>query len=156
MAHTTIEYMILIPVLILQIFLLPCVASAFTNSWSTSSQTIALQENNSNLSSAIQQLYYFLNSPTVSSGTVTSNLGVSPYVGNLAYVGNASVVSSSGSSKVLKLTLTLVGSHTSTSTLVTLGSNIQWLNSSFTSNSAKACISAYKDSNSTIWLSFRT
>lgn len=158
MAHITIEYIILIPVLILQIFLLPYLAGAFMSYWSTPCDTLALQDASSHIRSSIQQLYFFLNNPTVSSGTVTNNLGTPQYIGNHPYSGNATLVSTngSGSGKVLQLTLTLKGTTISTTTPIILGQNVQWSNSSFMSNSNSTCINAYKDSNNTIWLSFRT
>ena len=148
--------MILIPVLILQIFLLPYAASAFMNHWSTTSETLALQDASSHIRSSIQQLYFFLNNPSVSSGTITNNLGTPQYIANHAYVGNATVVSVSGSGKVLQLTLNLKGTTISSNTPITLGQNVQWSSSTFMSNSTTACINAFKDSNNTIWLSFRT
>jgi hypothetical protein len=160
MVNITIEYMILIPILILQIFLLPFAAGLFMNYWSTSSDTLALNDASTHLSSSIEQLYFFLNNPSVSSGTVTNNLGIPPYIGNYAYVGNATLISVSGSGsvseKVLELILTLIGSTISTTTPVTLGENVQWLNSTFMSNSNSACINGYKESNNTILLSFGT
>ncbi|MGA3060934.1 MAG: hypothetical protein ABSD92_11260 [Candidatus Bathyarchaeia archaeon] len=158
MAHITIEYMILIPILILQIFLLPYATGIFMNYWSTSSDTLALNDASIHLGSSIEQLYFFLNNPSVSSGTITNSLGVSPYIGNYAYKGNATLisVSGSGSEKVLKLTLSLMGSTISITSPVTLGQNTQWVNSTFMSNSTSACISGYKDSSNTIWLSFST
>ena len=77
MAHITIEYMILIPVLILQIFLLPYATGIFMSYWTTSSETLALNDASIHISSSIEQLYFFLNNPSVSSGTVTNNLGTS-------------------------------------------------------------------------------
>jgi len=158
MANITIEYMILIPVLILQIFLLPYATGLVMNYWTTSNETLALNDATIHLGSSIQQLYFFLNNPSVSSGTVTNNLGIPPYIGNKAYIGNATLisVSGSGSSKVLDLTLKYIGNKISTTTQVTLGQNTQWLNSTFMSNSPTAYINAFKDSNNTIWLSFRT
>ena len=158
MAHITVEYMILIPFLVLQIFLLPYATNIFMDYWSTSSETIALQQTASHIGSSIQQLYFFLNNPSVASGTVTSVLSVSPNIGNHVYTGNATLVSLSGSSsgKLLKLSLNLVGDKASASTPVTLGQNVQWTNSTFMSNSTSAYINAYKDSNNTIWLSFKS
>jgi hypothetical protein len=160
MANITIEYMILIPVLILQVFLLPYAAGMMMNYWTTSSETIALQDASNHLSSSIQQLYFSLNNPTFSSGTVTSNLGVPMYINGYAYVGNASLVSvsGSGSEQALNITLALKGNSISTFSIVTLGQNAE-LNSSsatFTSISPNACINAYKNSNNTILLSFGT
>jgi hypothetical protein len=158
MAHITIEYVILIPVLILQIFLLPYAANAFMNYWSTPNQTLALQDASSHIRSSIQQLYFFLNNPTVSTGTVTNSIGTPQYIGNHAYNGNATLisVSGSGSGKVLQLTLKLSGTTISTTSSIILGQNVQWSNSTFSSTSTSARINAYKDSNNTIWLSFRT
>jgi hypothetical protein len=158
MAHITIQYMILIPLLILQIFLLPYVASIMMGYWSTSSEAIALQDATSNISSSIQQLYFFLSDTLVSPGTITSNLNVPEYIGNYAYVGNATLVSVSGSNsgKLLQITLTLMGSKISTASTVATGQNVQWINSTFMSNSTNPCINGYKDSNNTIWLSFKT
>ena len=158
MANITLEYMILIPILILQIFLLPFATGLFMNYWTTSSDTLSLNEASIHLSSSIEQLYFFLNNPSVSSGTVTNNLGIPSYIGNYAYVGNATLisVSGSGSGKVLELTLTLIGSTISTTTPVTLGENARWVNSTFTSNSNSVCINGNKDSDNRIWLSFNT
>jgi len=156
MANITVEYMILIPVLILQIFLLPYATSTIMNYWSTSSETLALNDASSRIGTSIQQLYFFLNNPSVASGTVTNDLKVSPYIGNYAYIGNATLfsVSGSGSGRVLELTLRLMGNAISTTSPFTLGNNVQWLKSTFMSNSTSTCINAYKDSNNTIWLSF--
>src|SRR5208283_909233 len=118
MVNITIEYMILIPFLILQIFLLPFATGLFMNYWTTSSNTLALNDASIHLSSSIEQLYFFLNNPSVSSGTVTNDVGIPSYIGNYAYVGNATLisVSGSGSEKVLELTLKLVGTTISTTT----------------------------------------
>lgn len=156
MANITIEYMILIPILILQIFLLPYATGMFMNYWTTSSDTLALTDACTHISTSIGQLYLFLNNPSVSSGTVTNNLEVPAYIGNYGYNGTAALISGSGSGLVLELTLTLIGSKISTSTPVTLGENVQWVNSTFTSSSNVACITGQKEANNTILLSFGT
>jgi len=158
MPNITVEYMILIPILVLQIFILPYAAGIFMNYWTTSSETLALNDAITHISSSMEQLYFFLNNPSVSSGTVTNTLGMPPFIGNYAYIGNATLISVSGSSsaKVLELTLTLNGTTISTTKPVTLGENAQWLNSTFTSYSNNACINGYKDNNNRIWLSFST
>jgi hypothetical protein len=157
MANITIEYMILIPVLIMLIFLLPYATSLIMSSWSTSSETLALQDASSQVESSIQQLYFFLNHATIPSGNVTSSLNIPRFINNYAYTGSAtltSVVSGSSSSKVLKLTLKLIGSSIFVTSLVNLGQNVNWTASAFMSNSTTACIQASKDSNNSITLSF--
>jgi hypothetical protein len=158
MANITIEYMILIPVLILQIFLLPYATSLIMSSWSTSVETLALQDASSRVGSSIQQLYYFVNHATVPSGNITSSLNIPRFINNYAYTGNAmltNVVSGSSPSKVLRLTLKFMGNSIFVTSSVDLGQNVYWTTtSSFMSNSTTACIQACKYSNNTILLFF--
>jgi len=160
MANITIEYMILVPLMILLIFVLPYAASPIMNYWSTSSQTIALQDTSSHLESSIQQVYLFLNGQSIPSGQVISSAGIPQYISTFAYVGNATLTSVSATESVLNLTLHYIGNpkHVSVDSLVTLGGNAQ-LNatySSFVSNSTATCINAIKDNTGKITLSFHT
>lgn len=157
MTHITIEYMIMIPVLILQIFLFPLTASWLMNIWVDSRRTLALQEVASHLGSTIQQLYFSLNHETISAGTATYSPGLPPFIENYNYIGNATLRAVSGSadsSKVLSITLTLAKTKITVTTLVVLGSNVQWQDSSFVSNSTHACVSAMKNATGTITLYF--
>jgi hypothetical protein len=158
MANITIEYMILVPLLILQIFLLPYAASVMMNYWTTSSETITLQDAATHLSSSIQQLYLFINNPSLSTTTVTNNLGIPTYINGYAYSGKVTLTPVSGSSleEILNLTLSLTGNTISTSSFVVLGQNARWNPSctTFMSNSTTACISANKYGNGTILLYF--
>lgn len=160
MVNITIEYMILLPLLILQIFLLPYAATAMMGSWTTSSETIALQDAASSLGSTIQQFYLFMNNPTLTSASVTNQLGVPSFINGNYYVGDASLAPASGpgSEEVLNLTLSLNRSTVSTSSIVTLGQNVQWNSSgtTFKSNTPNESITANKYSNGTILLSFTT
>jgi hypothetical protein len=130
------------------------------NQWVDDRRSLALQETASYLSSSIQQIYLSLNHTSILGCTLKSNLGSQPLIEGYVYVGNATLQtvsgSDSGSSKVLDVTLDLVGTSTSTTTSVTLGQNVEWANSTFTSNSANACIIAEKFANQTIQLSFGT
>ena len=147
MTHITIEYMIMIPVLILQIFLFPLTASWLMNIWVDSRRTLALQDVASHLGSTIQQLYFSLNHETIFAGTATYSPGLPPFIENYDYIGNATlrtVSESEDSSKVLSLTLTLAKTKITVTTLVILGPNVQWQPSVFVSNSTNACIKAVK------------
>ena len=152
--------MILIPVLILQIFLFPMFVNVVMNHYIDEQRTLELQETASYLSSTIQQVYLSLNHTSVVSCTFKSTLGSRPLIDGYAYTGNATLktILSSGfsSSQVLDVTLNLVGSSLSTTTSVTLGQNVQWANSTFTSNTPTACIMAQKLPDQTIQLSFGT
>ena len=158
MPQITIEYMIMIPILIMQIFLFPLTAGWIMNTWVDSRRTLALQETASHLGSSIQQVYSSLNHGSISAGTVTNRLEVPPFIEGYAYTGNATLRTTLepelNSSKVLDITLRLMGSRIETMTSVTLGQNVAWQNSTFMSNSTYASIIAQKMPNSTILLSF--
>jgi hypothetical protein len=157
MTHITIEYMIMIPMLILQIFLFPLTASWLMNIWVDSRRTLALQEAASHLGSTIQQLYFALNHETISAGTATYSPGLPPFIEDYNYIGNATlrkVSGSANSSKVLSITVTLAKTKITVTTLVILGPNVLWRPSVFISNSTNALVSAEKLSNGTIRLYF--
>jgi hypothetical protein len=158
MPHITIEYVIMVPVLILQIFLFPLTASWLMNVWVDSRRTLALQEVASHLGGTIQQIYFSLNHETISAGTLTQKSNVPPLIESYPYTGTAtlsSVLESAlNSSKVLKITLRLGVVGTTVTTSVILGQNVKWVESTFVSNSTNACIKAEKLVNGTISLSF--
>ena len=157
MTHITIEYVIMVPVMILQIFLFPLTASWLMNIWVDSRRTLALQDAASHLGSTIQQLYFALNHETISAGTATYSPGLPPFIEDYNYIGNATlraVSASADSSKVLSITLMLAKTKIIVTTLVILGSNVQWQPSVFISNSTNALVSAEKLSNGTIRLYF--
>jgi hypothetical protein len=158
LTQITIEYMIMIPLLILQIFLFPYATSLIMNNWTDSRRTLELQETASNLGSSIQQLYSSLNHTTIKAGTVTHTLDLPPFIENYAYTGKGVLraVSDSGynSSKILEITLTLNNTQVMSTTTVSLGEGVSWVNSTFVSNSANSGISAHKFANDTVQLSF--
>jgi len=158
MPHITIEYAILVPVLILQIFLFPLTTGWLMNTWVDSRRSLALQEAASHLGSTLQQVYLSLNHETISAGTITQKPDVPPYIENSPYVGNATLRTVLdtvlNSSKVLEITFKLQGTGTTVATSVILGQNVMWKNSTFVSNSVNACIMAEKFANGTICMSF--
>lgn len=158
MPHVTIEYMIMMPAMILQIFLFPIVASWLMNTWVDSRRTLALQDVTSHLGSTMQQLYFSLNHDTISSGNVTYSPGLPPLIENAYYVANATLLTGShtqsNSSAYLELTVKLVGTSDIVTTTVVLGSNVLWQQSTFVSNSNYACVNANKFPNGTILLWF--
>ena len=159
MPHVTIEHMIMIPLLILQIFLFPLEASIIMNVWVNSRRTLALQDVASHLGSAVQQLYFSLNHPTIPVNTnLTDSPGLPPFIDNHGYEGKATLKAALGailnSSQVLEITLTLATTGTTADSSVVLGSNVVWQDSTFKSNSTNACISARKLPNQTVSLQF--
>jgi hypothetical protein len=157
LVQITIEYMIMIPILIMQIFLFPLTAGWIMTMWVDSRQTLALQETASHLGSSIQQVYSALNHESISAGTVTNRLEVPPFIEDYAYTGNATLRALgpvSNSSQVLDITLRFKGGHIEATTSVTLGQNVVWQNSTFVSNSTDASLIATKMPNGTILLYF--
>ena len=158
MPQVTIEYMIMIPLLILQIFIFPIAAVTIMGAWSNSRMTIELQNVSGHLASSLQQLYYTMNHASISSGSLTATLDVPTLItdGNSGfnYMITLSNATNLGSSvKVMNLTLSLIGTHGKASTLITLGENAEWNNSAVRSNSI-SIINATKLSN-TVFLSLQ-
>lgn len=159
MAQITIEYMIMIPLLIMQILLFPYVAGLIMNGWVDSRRTLVLQETASNLGSSIQQLYSALNHATISTGNVTNTLQLPMFIEDYAYSGTGALRAASDpalySTKILDITLSLRGTNIASTTSITLGSNVNWgSHSTLYSNSTDAGILGEKLANGTILLSF--
>lgn len=159
MTHITIEYMIMIPLLIMQIFLFPLTASWLMNTWVNSRRTLALQDTAGHLASTIQQLYFSLNHATIPSGKALYSPGLPPFIEDLSYTANGSLRaldSGVNSTRVVDLTVRLVGTTNLVATTVILGPNVNWVPSVFMSNSSRACVTAQKEVNGTISLWFES
>jgi hypothetical protein len=158
MPNITIEYVIMIPLLLMQIFVFPMAAGWLMNIWVDSRRSIALQDAASHLGSTIQQLYFTLNHTTVSTVTATYSPGLPPFIEDCYYVGNATLRPISGaalgSSKILQIRLVLKTTTIAVTESVILGYNAQWKSSTFVSNSTVAVISAQKFSNGTVSMRF--
>jgi hypothetical protein len=152
LVQITIEYMIMTPVLIMMIFLLPFTASLIMNGWVDSRRALTLQETGGYLGSSMQQFYSSLSHESVKVGIMESVLNTPRFIEGYVYTGNAtfsSVSAAVNSSRVLQITLSFIGNKITTTTSVTLGSNVQWTPSTFMSNST-TCLKAEKMSNGTI------
>jgi hypothetical protein len=161
MPHVTIEHMIMMPILILQIFLFPLTASWIMNIWVNSRRNLTLQEVASHLGSTIQQVYFLLNHKTMD-GTLTQETDLPLLIENVPYSGNATLRAvldptldpTGSSSKLLELTLKLSEIGTTTTTSVLLGQNVLWLESTYVSTSPNSGVTATKFPNGTISMSF--
>jgi hypothetical protein len=159
MVHVTIEYMIMIPLLILQIFLFPLTATWLMSTWVNQRRNLALQDVAGHLSSTIQQLYFSLNHQTVPAGESTCSPGLPPSIEDIFYAATAklrTVGAPSNSSNMLDIKVTLVGTTNTVGTTVILGPNVDWHSSVFQSNSTKAAVTAQKFVNGTIALWFES
>ncbi|MEM2937186.1 MAG: hypothetical protein QXJ63_01405 [Candidatus Bathyarchaeia archaeon] len=157
MAHITIEYVIMLPILIMQIILFPLTASWLMNVWVDSRRNLALEEVASHLGSTIQQMYFTLNHATVSEVTFIQKPDVPPFIEGISYIGTATLKTvldpALNSSKILELTLRLRDTGMIVTTTVLLGPNAVWKESIFISNSPNAYINATKK-DGTIYLQF--
>jgi hypothetical protein len=161
--HVTIEYVILVPMLILQIFLFPLTANWMMNIWVNSRRTLALQDAASHLGSTIQQMYFLLNHKTVY-GTIVQRSDLPLLIENMPVIAtatlkpvlDASLDPTGNSSKLLDLTLKLGTTGISVDSLVLLGQNVLWTQSTFLSTSSSAGMVAQKLANNTITISFQS
>lgn len=153
MPHITIEYMIMIPMLIMQIFLFPLTASWIMNTWVDQRRTLALQDVAGHLSSTIQQLYFSLNHASIPAGKASYAPGLPPMIEDYSYVATGTLRPVAGSgpnyTKVVDLFVALIGTRNSVSTAVILGPNAVWQSSLFLSNSTRASVTAEKSMNGT-------
>jgi hypothetical protein len=135
----TIEYMIMIPLLIMQVFILPFTAGLIMNGWADSRRTLALEETASYMGSSIEQLYLSFNHNSIATGNFTSKLDVPPTIEGFTYTGKATLRTvldpALNSSKILDISLTFVGTRGEAMTSVILGQNVEWQSSVFMSNS---------------------
>lgn len=157
MPQVAIEYVIMVPVLIAQIFLFPFAASIMMNNWVESRRTIALQEAASHLSSSLQQLYSSVNHDTITAGTTTFKTDLPMLIEDYPYTANASLRtagSDPNGSRILEITLKCMGIGLSTTAFATFGENMQWRNSTLMSNSTSATVVVEKMPNSTILMYF--
>jgi len=125
------------------------------NTWADSSMTLELQETAGQMGSSIQQLYYAMNHASVPNGTMTITLGTPLLIEGHAYTTTLSHATNLDTSlQIMNVTLKLIGTKDQTSTLVTLGQNVDWQeNLAFNSTVHSLTMLAQKTSNS-IWLSF--
>ncbi|MEM2129875.1 MAG: hypothetical protein QXZ70_04675 [Candidatus Bathyarchaeia archaeon] len=150
MAHITIEYMIMVPLLIMQIFLLPMTVGWIMTMWTESRQTLALREVAGYIGSSVHQLYSALSHESITNGTVSIGMAVPVFIEGYVYEANATLretsASSSEPSMILDITVKFVGSDVSASASVTLGSNVEWDSSKkFVSNSPNVRLVAEKN-----------
>jgi len=152
MPHITIEYMIMIPMLLMQIFLFPMTANWIMNTWVDSRRTLALQGVADHLASTMQQLYSSLDHASIPAGKDSYAPGLPPMIEDCNYFASGTLRPVSGGpgfTKVIDLVVTLSGTKNSVTTAVILGPNLVWQPSLFLSNSTRACVTAEKTMNGT-------
>ncbi|MEJ5327269.1 MAG: hypothetical protein WHU54_03335 [Candidatus Bathyarchaeia archaeon] len=158
MAQITIEYMIMVPLLIMLIFLLPMTVGWIMSMWTEARQTLALREVAGHVGSSVHQLYSALSHASITNGTVSNEMALPTFIEGYVYVANATLRQTEAttveSSKILDITVRFVDSDVLATASVTLGSDVEWESSTFVSNSPDAKLVATKFSNNTISMRF--
>jgi len=153
MPHVSMEYAIMVPILLVQVILIPMAAGWMMDVWVVRRRETALQDVASHVGSTIQQLYFSLNREEVFAGITTQAANVPPFIESIPYVITASGTKVENST-FIDLYLTLMGIGTTATSRVTLGPNVSWEQSTFVSNSTNASIQVEKFSNGTLSFSF--
>jgi len=153
MTHASMEYVIMVPILLVQVILIPFAVGWMMDVWVVRRRETALQDVASHIGTTIQQLYFSLNREEIATGTTTQAANVPPFIESIPYVITASDRKVENST-IIDLCLALMGMDVTATTRVTLGPNVLWDQSTFVSNSADACIKVEKLSNGTLSFSF--
>jgi hypothetical protein len=156
MPNVGIEYAILLPILVLEIILLPLCASWMMSVWTNDRMKGEIQEAANQVSGTIKQLYLALESssisPTPISNPVVQTLNSPTTIESYLYYATSPP---SGWITTLNLHFILQGTGITANSTAIFGSSIYWHSSKFFSNSSSASIEAWKYSNGTISLSFK-
>lgn len=142
-----IEYVIMVPILIAQIFLFPFAANALATIYTESRRKLIAETAASRLANSIQQLYFSLNHKSIPPGTVTFDPGLPKYIDGYHYVakGKLTPLREGGATK-LSINLTVIGLNIKVFAHATLGPNVSWDSDSiFVSNSTNAFVEVIKN-----------
>lgn len=153
MPHVSMEYAIMVPILLVQVILIPMATGWMMDAWVIRRRETALQDVASHIGTTIQQLYFSLNRKEIAAGTTTQAANVPSSIESIPYVITASDTKVENST-IIDLYLALMGTSITATTRVTLGPNVLWGQSTFVSNSTSASIKVEKFSNDTLNFSF--
>ncbi len=153
MPHVSMEYAIMVPILLVQVILIPLAASWMMDVWVARRREIALRDVASHVGTTIQQLYFSLSQEEIVHGTTHQDPNVPPFIESTPYVITASDRKFENST-LIDMYLAMVGTDIHATTRVTLGPNVLWQRSTFVSNSTNACITVEKFPNNTLSFGF--
>ena len=147
------EYAIMVPILIMQVILIPMAAGWMIDVWIDKRRETALQDIANYMGTTIQQLYFSLTREDVAHGTTTQSTDIPTTIESIPYVITASDKKVENSTFIdLYLALEEVG--ITATTRVTLGPNVLWQQSTFVSNSVDPGLKIIKFANGTLSFSF--
>lgn len=149
MPRVAIEYVILAPLLLLQVIIFPMVASTMTENLADSRRQIALQDAGNHLASTVQQLYLSLSQREISTGVTLQASDLPSTIESRPYTAEGSLgppldPEDPNSVRVLTISLNLVGPGITAEATTTLPSNVQWDGGTFRSDSSTASVKVTK------------
>ena len=153
MPHVSLEYVIMVPILIVQVILIPVAAGWMMDAWVLRRRENELRDVASHIGTTIQQLYFSLNREEIVAGITTQIPEVPSSIEFFPYNITASSQKFENST-IIDLNLALKGTDITVMTRVTLGPNVLWQDSTFLSNSTNAGVLVEKFSNGTLSFSF--
>lgn len=153
MAHIGMEYVILLPMLILQIIILPLSTGWIMAIWTDNRTQNELQDAANHIGSTIQQLYLSFNREDVLPSNITQATNVPVTIESYPYYATGAL-RTANASKILNLHVVLQGRPITANSSVTMGPNVSWQSSTFMSNSSSACIRVWKQNNGAFVFSF--
>lgn len=153
MPHISMEYAIMVPVLLVQVILIPAATAWIIDVWTVRRKENALQDVANHVGSTVQQLYFSLNRDDVTPGSTLQSANFPLHIENIPFT----IVTSPRrveNSTILDLHLALAGTEVTATSRVTLGPNVIWKDSTLFSNSTSPGIEVVKFSNGTLQFSF--
>jgi hypothetical protein len=147
------EYAIMVPVLLVQVILIPAATGWMMDAWVVKRRETALQDVASHMGTTIQQLYFSLDREEIAAGITTQTTNVPPFIESIPYIVTASD-KRIGNTTLVDLYLALMGTDIAVTARVILGPNVSWIQSTFVSDSTSASIRVQKFSNETLSFSF--
>jgi hypothetical protein len=148
------EYVIMLPMLILQIIILPLSTGWIMAIWTDNRTQNELQDAANHIGSTIQQLYLSLNRKDVLPSNITQAAKVPTTIESYPYYATGAL-RTANASKILNLHFVLQGKQITANSSVTMGPNVLWdISSTFMSNSSAACIRVWKQTNGAFVFSF--
>lgn len=134
----------MIPLLFTTVIVFPLVANRITTENQEAQLTIELQDVADHMASTIQQLYLTVNGEKIQTGSITQESPVPVTVGSYPYTVEGQLSPPDGSARVFTVFLTLDDIPITVTASAVLGTNVQWVDSSFRSTSVDAEINVQK------------
>ena len=156
MPHLSLEYIIMIPLLFTQLLLFPFLVNVLVSSLQNSQRQDSLEYVADYLGSVIRKLYFYVNLEDISPGTITQKSPLPPTIDGRPFTATCwlTIPSNPDSGRILHISLTISELGNTATTDVILGSNVDWRESTFQSDSFDASINAQKFADGTILLFF--